>query len=67
MALEKIFIIMALILGIGSSVDLAFALISSPMEMSEILRCALNIVIAVFLYLYFNKKRKAKLIVEKYQ
>ncbi len=61
MALEKIFIIIAMILGIGSAVDLAYSLVSLNFELSEILRCVLNIFIAAFLYLYFNKKRKVKL------
>ena len=61
MSLEKIFIIIAIILGVGSAVDLVNSLASLTFEISEILRCVLNIVIAVFLYLYFNKKRKAKL------
>jgi hypothetical protein len=61
MALEKIFIIIAIILGIGSVVDLAYSLASLHFDLGEILRCVLNIFIAVFLYLYFNSKRKAKL------
>lgn len=61
MALEKIFIIIAIILGVGSAVDLVYSLASLHFELSEILRCVLNILIAVFLYAYFNKKRKAKL------
>ncbi|WP_085297503.1 hypothetical protein [Cognaticolwellia mytili] len=61
MALEKIFIIIAIILGVGSAVDLVYSLASLQFELSEILRCVLNILIAVFLYAYFNKKRKAML------
>ena len=60
MSLEKIFIIIAIILGFGSAADLIFALAESKIQLAEFLRCILNIVIAGFLYLYFNKKHKAK-------
>jgi hypothetical protein len=60
MSLEKIFIIIAIILGFGSTVDLIYALVSKNIQLVEILRCILNIVIAGFLYLYFNKKHQAK-------
>jgi hypothetical protein len=61
MSLEKIFIIMAIILGFGSAIDLIYSLVTTTIELTEILRCIFNIVIAGFLYLYFNKKHKAKL------
>jgi phosphate/sulfate permease len=60
MSLEKIFIIIAIILGVGSAVDLIYALASENIQLAEVLRCILNIFIAGFLYLYFNKKHKAK-------
>ena len=60
MSLEKIFIIMAIILGFGSAVDLVYSLATLNFELGEILRCILNILIAGFLYVYFNKKLKAK-------
>lgn len=60
MSLEKIFIIIAIILGFGSTVDLIYALTSTEIQLTELLRCVLNIVIAGFLYFYFNKKHQAK-------
>lgn len=60
MALEKIFIILALILGFGSAVDLIYAFVSKSAQLAEILRCSFNVFLAGFLYLYFNKRRKAK-------
>ncbi|UUO25040.1 hypothetical protein FGD67_18860 [Colwellia sp. M166] len=61
MPLEKIFIIMAIILGLGSAVDLAYSIISLDFAFAELLRCLLNIIIAVFLYRYFKKKQQAKI------
>ena len=61
MPLEKIFIVMAIILGLGSTVDLAYALVSADVELVEFLRCVLNIIIAVFLYRYFKNKDQAKM------
>lgn len=61
MSLEKIFIVMAIILGLGSTVDLAYALVSADVELVEFLRCVLNIIIAVFLYRYFKNKHQAKM------
>lgn len=60
MALEKIFIIMAIILGFGSAIDLVYSVAVSNLNLSEFLRCVLNIIIAGALYIYFNKKHKAK-------
>jgi len=60
MALEKIFIIIAIILGVGSTIDLIYSLATTNVQLAEILRCTLNIFIAGFLYAYFNKKLKAK-------
>ena len=60
MPLEKIFIVMAIILGLGSTVDLAYALVSADVELVEFLRCVLNIIIAVFLYRYFKKRQKER-------
>jgi len=60
MSLEKIFIILAIILGFGSAIDLIYSLITSNFQLNELLRCVFNIVIAGFLYVYFSKKLKAK-------
>lgn len=60
MSLEKIFIILAIILGFGSAIDLIYALASLNFQLDEILRCLFNIVIAGLLYGYFNSKLKAK-------
>ena len=56
MSIEKIFIILAIILGVGSAVDLIYSLATMGVQLDEILRCSLNIVIAAFIYQYFNKK-----------
>jgi hypothetical protein len=61
MALEKIFMILAIILGVGSTIDLIYDLSTSNFQWAEILRCSVNIVIAYLLYLYANKKHKEKL------
>ncbi|MEH6596743.1 MAG: hypothetical protein V7736_14485 [Colwellia polaris] len=61
MALEKIFMILAIILGVGSAIDLIYDLSTSNFQWAEILRCSVNIVIACLLYLYANKKHKEKL------
>ena len=61
MALEKIFMILAIILGVGSAIDLIYDLSTSNFQWAEILRCSVNIVIAYLLYLYANKKHKEKL------
>lgn len=58
MALEKIFMILALILGLGSTVDLIYNLVTLNYQQTEILRCVFNMVIAVLIYLYANKKHK---------
>lgn len=58
MALEKIFMILALILGLGSAVDLIYNLVTLNYQQTEILRCGFNIVIAVLVYFYANKKHK---------
>lgn len=60
MSLEKIFIILAIILGFGSAIDLVYSLASLSFHLDELLRCIFNIVIAGLLYVYFNRKRKAK-------
>jgi len=60
MSLEKIFIIMAIILGFGSAIDLLYSLTTASFQLNEILRCILNIIIAGFLYFYFKKKQQAK-------
>ena len=64
MSVEKIFIILAIILGLGSVVDLIYSLVTVNFQMNEILRCLLNITISGFLFVYFNKKHKAKIAVE---
>ena len=61
MALEKIFMILAIILGMGSAIDLLYDLATSNFQWAEILRCSVNVVIAVFLYFYAKKKHKEKL------
>ncbi|WP_155866818.1 MULTISPECIES: hypothetical protein [Colwelliaceae] len=61
MSLEKIFMILAIILGLGSTIDLLYSLVTLNFQLAEILRCIFNIVIAVFLYIYASKKYKAKL------
>jgi hypothetical protein len=61
MSLEKIFMILAVILGLGSTVDLIYNLVTLNFQLAEILRCSFNIVIALLLYLYANKKYKEKL------
>jgi hypothetical protein len=43
---------------------LIYALADANIQLAEVLRCILNIVIAGFLYLYFNKKNKHKAKVE---
>ena len=60
MSLEKIFIIIAIILGFGSAIDLVYSLVTLNVELGELLRCILNIFIAGFLYVYFNKRLKLK-------
>jgi hypothetical protein len=61
MSLEKIFMILAVILGLGSTVDLIYNLVTLNLQLAEILRCSFNIVIALLIYLYANKKHKEKL------
>lgn len=61
MSLEKIFIILAIILGLGSIIDLLYSLATFNFALAEILRCLFNIAIAVGLYLYASKKHKANL------
>lgn len=60
MALEKIFMILAIIVGVGSTIDLVYDLSTSNFQWAEIMRCSVNIVIACLLYLYVNKKHKEK-------
>lgn len=60
MSLEKIFVILAIILGFGSAIDLIYSLASLNFQLDEMLRCLFNIVIAGLLYVYFNRKIKAK-------
>lgn len=57
MSIERIFIVIALIFGIGSVIDLTYALVTLNFELAEILRCVLNIVISGLVFWYFNKKR----------
>jgi hypothetical protein len=61
MSLEKIFIIMAMILGLSSTIDLIYAVINLSFVPAELLRSVLNIIVAVFLYRYFKKKQQIKL------
>ncbi|AZQ84538.1 hypothetical protein EKO29_11230 [Colwellia sp. Arc7-635] len=61
MSLEKIFIILAIILGCASGIDLIYSLATVNFQMAEILRCIFNMLIAGLLFVYFNKKRKAKI------
>lgn len=64
MSLEKIFIILAIILGCASTIDLIYSLATGNYQTAEILRCLFNMVIASFLFIHFNKKRKAKIACE---
>ncbi len=64
MSLEKIFIIMSIILGLGSIIDLVYSVATLNITVDESLRCIANIFIAGLLYLYFNKKLKAKVILD---
>ncbi|MFT5635733.1 MAG: hypothetical protein ACI89T_001187 [Cognaticolwellia sp.] len=61
MSLEKIFMVLAVILGLGSAIDLIYSLVNQNFQLAEILRCILNIIIAVFLYVYASRKYKAKI------
>ncbi|MBA6391336.1 hypothetical protein H4J38_11195 [Colwellia sp. BRX10-3] len=61
MSLEKIFMVLAVILGLGSAIDLIYSLVNQNFQLAEISRCILNIIIAVFLYVYASRKYKAKL------
>lgn len=61
MALEKIFMILAIILGMGSAIDLIYDLATSNFQWAEMLRCSVNIIIACLLYIYANKKYQEKL------
>lgn len=60
MSLEKIFIVLAIILGLGSVIDGIYLLATLDFRLNELLRCSLNIIIALFVFRYFNKKRKEK-------
>lgn len=60
MSLEKIFIVLAIILGLGSVIDEIYLLATLDFRLNELLRCSLNIIIALFVFRYFNKKRKEK-------
>lgn len=61
MSLEKIFLIIAIILGFGSIIDLIYALATLQLQLAEFLRCIFNIGIAGCLYQYFKKKRQSNL------
>lgn len=66
MSLEKIFMVLAIILGLGSIIDLLYLLITTNVQLAqydvkELLRCSLNTFIAAFLYLYARKRYLAKL------
>ena len=61
MSVEKIFIVLAIILGLGSTIDLIYSFVTLNLQLNEILRCLINIAIAGFLFAYFNKKHKAKI------
>lgn len=60
MALEKIFMVLAIILGIGSVIDCVYLLATLDDRPNEYIRCLVNIVIAIFVYRYFHKKAKEK-------
>lgn len=60
MSLEKIFIVLAIILGLGSVIDGIYLLATLDFRLNELLRCSLNIIIALIVFRYFNKKRKEK-------
>ena len=62
MSLEKIFIILAIILGFGSAIDLLYSVATLNVSGAETLRCLANILLAGVLYLYFSKRYKAKLL-----
>lgn len=61
MSVEKIFIILAIIIGLGSSIDLAYILITQSITSAELTRCVINITLAIMLYRYFIKKHRATL------
>lgn len=60
MDLNKIFMVMALILGIGSLVDLGYTLVTLSFELHEIIRCSINILISIVLFKYFKKRFNAQ-------
>lgn len=60
MSLEKIFIVLAIILGLGSAIDCVYLLITLDFRLNELLRCTINMIIAAFLFRYFNKRKKEK-------
>lgn len=59
MSLEKIFMILAIILGLGSVIDLLYSIVTLDFQLAEISRCLFNIIIAFSLYLFARKKHKA--------
>lgn len=60
MPLEKIFIILAIIFGVGSAVDLLYSLSTLTIQLDELLRCSVNIIISIFIYRYFLKRQRLK-------
>lgn len=61
MSVEKIFIVLAVIIGLGSIADLAYSLFLQRYMLEEVIRCGINLVLAIGLYCYFNKKHQAVL------
>lgn len=61
MSLEKIFIILSIILGLGSTIDLIYSVATLNVSVEETLRCIANMFLAGVLYLYFSKKHKAQI------
>ena len=60
MPLEKVFIILAIIFGGGSIIDLLYSLFTMNIQAVEILRCSVNIIISLFIYRYFLQKYRIK-------
>lgn len=56
MSVAKIFIIIAIIFGLGSTIDLIYSLVTLNFELTEIFRCLTNMIISLLLYLFFIKK-----------
>lgn len=51
---------MALILGIGSLADLLYSLVNQSFALHELIRCSINMLVALLLFKYFNKKHQLK-------